>query len=106
MRERPLGAFRAKLRLGGSLKLEVIFAEYGLFYGALLQKRPTNGSHPIFAFGTRPVWSESMCERAIMKKKERGRERDLECLLYLRTLAAASVFKEYVYGERVSEYVF
>jgi len=47
-----------------------------------------------------------MCERAIMKKKERGRERDLECLLYLRTLAAASVFKEYVYGERVSEYVF
>ena len=29
------------LRLVGSIKLYVAFAEYSLFYGALLQKRPT-----------------------------------------------------------------
>ena len=28
------------LRLAGSLKVQVSFAEYGLFYRALLQKRP------------------------------------------------------------------
>jgi len=41
------------LRLVGSSKLHVSFAEYRLFYRALLQKRsiifkePTNQSHPI-----------------------------------------------------------
>jgi len=48
--KRPLGW----LRLVGSLKLQVSFAEYHLFYRALLQKRPEeplivsyNHSHPI-----------------------------------------------------------
>jgi len=44
------------LRSVGSIKLQVSFAEYRLFYRALLQKTynfidPTNQSHPIFVAG-------------------------------------------------------
>jgi len=55
-------ASRYALRLVGSLKSEVSFAEYSLFYRALLQKRPvkepTHCSHPIAAHTRIPrvIW--------------------------------------------------
>jgi len=49
----PTFARMGWLRLVGSIKLQVSFAEYSLFYRALLQERPeifigpTDQSHPI-----------------------------------------------------------
>jgi len=62
------------LRLVGSLQLQVAFAEYSLFYRALLQKRPiilrrllivataTVRGHVLFMF-----WSVSTCCRSLLR---------------------------------------
>jgi len=50
------------LRLAGSIKLQVSFAEYSLFYRALLQKKtynskePTNCSHPPYVAESDSKW--------------------------------------------------
>jgi len=66
------------LELIGSLKLQVSFAEYHLFYRALLQKRsiilePTNRSHPIVVsfiqFNTNescPIWMKYVTYEWVM----------------------------------------
>jgi len=50
-------------RLVGSLKLEVSFAEYSLFYRALLQKRPIISRSLLFAATPYPVWIFFVCGR-------------------------------------------
>ena len=81
---------RCPLVLVGSLKLKVSFAEYSLFYRALLQKRPTIlTSWPMTSAGndrySKYAWHNSfLCQECVARLNHMWRDATQSCVPWMR----------------------